>query len=206
MQEKSGSKKKIVIIISIILAAIAAAVLIFIFTKKIIDEKSPTITIETPQKMKANDTEEFSLDVSINTLGEELYPAASVSISFDSSRLEFLGVTEGNVFVLNNESTSKQKLPEWSYNVDKCNETGKINIMYLDVTGGTHAFSKNLLAEEDNVLLRLNFKLRGSVRAGDVIDLTFDDAVFAASVEEQSLATAKDTLRAKNSKIVLGSK
>ena len=76
--------------------------------------------------------------------------------------------------------------------------------MYLDLTGGKHAFSKNLLAEEDNVVLRLRFRLKGSVRAGDVMDLVVEDAVFAASDETLSLAMTRDTLRVRNGKLVIG--
>jgi hypothetical protein len=126
-----------------------------------------------------------------------------MSIAFDASRLEFLGVEEGNVFVKSN-NTSGRELPAWSYNTDACNKSGKINVMYLDLTGGKNAFSKELLAEDNNVVLRLKFRLRGSVRAGDVCDLIVEDAVFAASDETQSLAMTTNTLTVKNGKIVIG--
>ena len=167
-------------------------------------EKIPTLTIETPQKLSLSNTEEFTLDVSISTLGDALYPAASMSIGFDSSRLEFLGVEEGNIFILSAESSSGQQLPDWSCNTQNSNDTGMINIMYLDMTGGKYAFSKDLLAEDDNVVLRLKFRLRGSVRIGDVLDLILEDAVFAASDETQSLAMTTDTLKTKNGKLVIG--
>ena len=154
---------------------------------------TPTLTIETPQKISKSEAEEFTLDVTISSFGEAIYPAASMSISFDSSRLEFIGVEEGNVFIRNDEGDVPQKLPNWSCNPEQCNKSGKINIMYLDTTGGKNAFSKELLAEEDNVVLRLKFRLRGSVRSGDICDLIFDDAVFAASDETQSLAMTTDT-------------
>ena len=167
-------------------------------------EKIPTLTIETPQKMSLSDTDEFALDVTVSALGDALYPAASMSISFDSSRLEFLGVEEGNIFILSAESNSGQQLPDWSCNTQVCNETGIINIMYLDMTGGKYAFSKDLLAEDGNVVLRLKFRLRGSVRSGDVLDLILEDAVFAASDETQSLAMTLDTLKTKDGRIVIG--
>ena len=167
-------------------------------------EKIPTLTIETPQKMSLSDTDEFALDVTVSAFGDALYPAASMSISFDSSRLEFLGVEEGNIFILSAESNSGQQLPDWSCNTQVCNETGIINIMYLDMTGGKYAFSKDLLAEDDNVVLRLKFRLRGSVRSGDVLDLILEDAVFAASDETQSLAMTLDTLKTKDGRIVIG--
>ena len=164
---------------------------------------TPTLTIETPQKISKSETEEFTLDVTISSFGDAIYPAASMSISFDPSRLEFLGIEEGNVFI-QNDGDVPQKLPNWSCNPEQCNKSGKINIMYLDTTGGKNAFSKELLAGDDNVVLRLKFRLRGSVRNGDICDLIFDDAVFAASDETQSLAMTTDTLKVRDGKIVIG--
>ena len=164
----------------------------------------PVLTIETPQKISVSETDEFTLDVTISSLGDVIYPAASMSISFDSSRLEFLGIEEGNVFISSAENNVQQKLPEWSVNPDQSNKTGKINIMYLDTTGGKNAFNKELLSEDDNVVLRLKFRPRGSMRNGDVCDLIFEDAVFAASDETQSLAMTTGTLKVKDGKIVAG--
>jgi hypothetical protein len=164
----------------------------------------PTLIVETPQKLSASGTEEFTLNVTVSELGEARYPAMSMSISFDASRLEFLGVEEGNVFILSDENTTGQQLPNWSCNVQNSNQTGRINIMYLDMTGGRNAFSKELLSEGENVVLRLRFRLRGSVRPGDVLDLIVEDAVFAASDESQSLAMTLDTLKIKNGRLVIG--
>ncbi len=165
---------------------------------------TPTLKIETPQKISVADT--VALDVSISALGDARYPAMSMSISFDSSRLEFLGVEEGNLLIHSSENAAgvTEQLPEWSYNTEQCNESGLINIMYLDLTGGRNAFSKELLADDHNVVLRLNFRLRGSARPGDVYDLIIEDAVFAASDETQSLAMTQDTLKTKNGRIVVG--
>ena len=168
------------------------------------DAGMPTLMVETPQKLSKANTTEFTLDVTISNLGDALYPAMSISIAFDASRLEFLGVEEGNVFVYDTENSTGRQLPQWSYDVASSNASGRINIMYLDLTGGKHAFGKNLLAEEDNVVLRLRFRLKGSVRAGDVMDLVVEDAVFAASDEKQSLAMTRNTLRVRNGKIVIG--
>ena len=76
--------------------------------------------------------------------------------------------------------------------------------MYLDMTGGKYAFTKDLLASDGNVLLRLQFRLRGSARSGDVLDLIVEDAVFAASDETQSLAMTTDTLKTRDGRIVVG--
>ena len=164
----------------------------------------PTLAVETPQKLSAGQREEFTLAVTVSSLGDARYPAMSMCIAFDPSRLEFLGLEEGHVFVLSDGSGSGQKLPDWSFNVQNSNETGMINIMYLDMTGGKNAFVRDLLAEEDNVLLRLRFRLRGSVRPGDVLELILEDAVFAASDETQSLAMTRKTLKVKNGRLVIG--
>ena len=195
-----GKKKNLWAIIAglCVAAAVVAALLLG-------DKNSlgvPVLTMETPQKCSAG--EEITLDVTISDMGEALYPAASMSISFDPACLEFLGVEEGNVFILDGENTSGRQLPQWSYNTAACNESGLINIMYLDMTGGRYAFSRELLAEEDNVVLRLTFRVRGSVRTGDVLDLIVEDAVFAASEEKDSLAMTRNTLRVRNSRIVIG--
>ena len=164
----------------------------------------PTLIVETPQKLRVSNTEAFSLDVTVSDLGDARYPAMSVSIAFDSSRLEFLGVEEGNIFILSDENSTGQQLPEWSCNVKNSNDTGRINIMYLDMTGGKNAFTRELLADSYNVVLRLKFRLRGSVRPGDVLDLIVEDAVFAASDEKESLAMTTDTLKVKNGRLVIG--
>ena len=184
--------------------ALMILVLIFLLVKCDGDSGEPTLIVETPQKLSISGTKEFTLDVTISDLGEVRYPAMSMSISFDSSRLEFLGVEEGNMFILSDENKTGQKLPDWSCNVQNSNDTGLINIMYLDMTGGRNAFSKELLADDYNVVLRLKFRLRGSVRSGDVLDLIVEDAVFAASDETQSLAMTRNTLKVKNGRLVIG--
>ena len=178
-------------------------VFFFIFQGEDPTPAAPLLTVETPQKLSQSYTDTFVLDVTISSFGDAIYPAASMSIVFDASRLEFLGVEEGNVFI-KSDNSSGQALPEWSYNTAACNESGKINVMYLDMTGGKNAFSKDLLAEDNNVVLRLKFRLRGSVRVGEVCDLIVEDAVFAASDETQSLAMTTNTLTVKNGKIVIG--
>ena len=202
MEPKTKKKRYIGIGLAVLLLLLIPF-LLFLNRDNMISNK-PTLIIETPQKVSRREIKEILLDVTLSSLGDAIYPAASMSISFDASRLEFIGVEEGNVFIRGGESGVPQKLPDWSYNPEQCNKTGKINIMYLDITGGKNAFSKEFLAEEDNVVLRLRFRLRGSVRKGDVCDLIFEDAVFAASDEKESLAMIRDTLKVRNSKIVVG--
>lgn len=196
-------KKRWLWIVSIC-AMITIAALLLVLCGNDPAAKAPVLMVETPQKLSLANTEEFTLDVTVSALEEARYPAMSMSISFDASRLEFLGVEEGNIFILSDENSTGQKLPDWSCNVENCNDTGRINVMYLDMTGGKNAFTKAILAEDYNVVLRLKFRLRGSVRAGDVLDLIVEDAVFAASNETQSLAMTTDTLKVKNGRLVIG--
>ena len=196
-------RKKWPWILAICLLLIAAAALYYFYFYQG-NSGTPTLIVETPQKLSVSQTEDFTLDVTVSDLGDARYPAMSMSITFDSSRLEFLGVEEGNIFILSDENSSGQQLPDWSCNVQSSNDTGLINIMYLDMTGGRNAFTKDLLADDYNVVLRLKFRLRGSARPGDVIDLIVEDAVFAASDEAQSLAMNRNTLKIKNGRLVIG--
>ena len=167
--------------------------------------KTPMLTIETPQKLSLEEDERFTLKVTVSDLGEAIYPAASMSISFDSSKLEFTGIKEGNVFVRDNDPSSKsgRKLPDWGYNVQASNADGMINIMYLDVSGGKCAFDRQLLNRKNDVVLRLCFRFRGSVSPDDILELAVEDAVFAASDESQSLASTTGSLKTRNGRIVV---
>ena len=200
--EKKKRKKWPWILVICLLLIAAATLYYFYFYQG--DSGTPSLVVETPQKLSVSQTEDFTLDVTVSDLGDARYPAMSMSIAFDSSRLEFLGVEEGNIFILSDENSTGQQLPNWSCNVQSSNDTGLINIMYLDMTGGRNAFTKDLLADDYNVVLRLKFRLRGSVRPGDVLDLIVEDAVFAASDETQSLAMNRDTLKIKNGRLVIG--
>ena len=197
-------KRKRIYIIAVALAVCATLLcVIFLASEELANgADQPTLVVHTPQKIDPATTDAFVVDVTISSLGEAVYPAMSMSISFDTDRLEFLGIEEGNVLI--SGENGQPVLPEWIYNTASCNQSGCINVMYLDMTGGQHAFSKELLAEEDHVILRLRFRLKEGVGAGDVMDLVVEDAVFAASDETESLAMNLDTLKVRNGKIVIG--
>lgn len=196
-------KKRTVLLIVLLILLVVGVLLFFLLRDGGTFSSVPTVTIETPDKKSVSDREPFSLQVQLSALGEDSYPAASFSIGFDPSKLEFIGLDEGNVIISNSDNAYGVSLPEWSVNVERANETGVINIMYLDMTGGRYAFSGDLL-EDDNVLFFLNFRLRGSVRAGDILELSLDDAVFAANDEKKSLASNKNTLKTVNGRVVIG--
>lgn len=206
MEEKKNSKKKVIIIVLLVLLALAVPAF-FLFGDGGALSLAPAVTIETPNKMSRSDRGEFTLDVTLSDLKEgELYPAASFSMNFDANKLEFLGLEEGNVLVPCEKKANgaMTELPKWGVNVERSNEIGQINVMYLDLTGGRQAFSKDLLPDGDRVLFRLRFKLRGSVQSGDIIEISFADAVFAASDEKDSLASVKNTLKTHSGRVIIG--
>lgn len=206
MEEKKNSKKKTIIIVLLVLLALAVLAL-FLFRDGGALSLAPAVTVETPNKMSQSNRDEFTLDVTLSDLRDgDIYPAASFSMNFDSNKLEFLGLEEGNVLVPCEKKANGAvtELPDWGVNVERSNEIGQINVMYIDLSGGRRAFSKDLLPDGDRVLFRLKFKLRGSVQSGDIIEISFADAVFAASDEKDSLASVKNTLRTRSGRVVIG--
>ena len=198
--ERTEKKRKAILIASASIAAAAVIVLLLLLLIKKNTSSAPTIWISTPGKVSLSGDREFTVDVPISGLTEDvLFPASSISISFDKSRLEFLGAEEGNVFILSDNGFD---LPSWSVNVENSNKTGLINIMYLDETAGRYAFSSKGFDEKNrNILIRLKFRLRGSVIKGDIMDFVIQDAVMAAVDSTQSLATQNETLRAVEGRI-----
>ena len=173
MEEKKNSKKKTIIIVLLVLLALAVLAL-FLFRDGGALSLAPAVTVETPNKMSQSNRDEFTLDVTLSDLRDGLYPAASFSINFDSNKLKFLGLEEGNVLVPCEKKANGAvtELPDWGVNVERSNEIGQINVMYIDLSGGRRAFSKDLLPDGDKVLFRLKFKLRGSVQSGDIIEIS----------------------------------
>lgn len=197
--------KKTILIVTAILALLVLAYFLF-FNDGGAISFAPTVTIETPEKKSETDREVFTVDVLLSNLRDDSYPAASFTINFDSSKLEFVGIEEGNVMVPCEEKANgaNMDLPDWGVNVERSNEIGQINIMYVDLTAGKYAFSKDNLPNGDKVLFRLQFKLRGSAECGDIYELSIEDAVFAANDESESLASAKGSLNTRNGRIVVG--
>lgn len=207
-KNKLTKKQKRIMTVSLLAVMLIVLALLLAFCHKSEEPTPgvPTLTVVTPPKQAAESGDPFTVDVLISCLGEELYPAASLSLNFDSSRLEFLRVEEGNVMILGDERAdgNSYQLPQWSVNTERSNQTGQINLMYLDMTGGRYAFTQETLRDDGNVLLRLSFCLRGSAAEGDIYELVVADAVFAASNEENSLASLTGTLKTQNGKIIVG--
>ena len=207
------SKKKIAIIASSAVAVLAVAIGIFLLLNRNSQTAKvgnlftgPAVFIEIPEKMSEKNKEEFDLAVYVTKLSDDVYPAASFSISFDPSKIEFLGLEEGNVLIVDEDAPNGSNLPDWNVDVESSNKTGNINIMYLDFSGKEKGFKQELLYDSDNVLFYLKFKLRGSVRKNEVYDISFKDAVFACEEDEKSLSMLNKKLKTKDSRVVISDK
>ncbi len=205
------SKKKIVIIVSSVLVVVAIAIgLIIIFLNRSSQAAKvgkfftgPAVFIETPDKFDKKDRSEFELGIFVTELGKDVYPAASFSISFDPNKMEFLGLEEGSVLIADSDAPSGENVPEWSVDVETCNKTGLINVMYLDISGKDKGFTQDKLSEDDNSLFYLKFKLRGTVKEKDIIDIAFKDACFACEDDSKSLTMLNKKLKTKDSFVMI---
>lgn len=205
-----SKKKKTVIAVAIgaALAIIIGLIILFLNrnsqTAKVGSfSTGPAVFIEIPDKMDKKDRSEFELGVFVTKLGKDIYPAASFSISFDPSKLEFLGLEEGNVLILDSDSPTGENLPEWNVDVETSNKTGLINVMYLDISGKDKGFSQEKLYDKDNSLFYLKFKLRGSVREKEMYEISFKDAVFACEDDSKSLSMLSKKLKTKDSFVMI---
>ena len=204
--------KKSVLIIGMILILLLISVAIFFslngkaFFKGLF---APSITLVSPAPIESSNRNEIVVDVLVSDLPDNIYPAASISVDFDKNKLEFIGIKQGTMMTLGNKTGDKQtyNIPIWSSDPEVSNNNGQINTMYLDMTGGKHAYVKEGFNKEDkNILLRLTFKLRDSVVSGENYKLTIRDAVIATvdnDTKRTSLASNQDTLKTHSAKIVV---
>lgn len=204
---KNMSRKEKIIASS--MGILIIALIIFILTKLYAFMETPIITLLPPAPIEVSDRNEFSIDVVLSDLGEEIYPAASLTVGFDKNKLEFTGTKLGTMMTYGDTTIDENSfdIPLWTCNVERANELGEINTMYMDMTAGKYAYIKSGFDKETkNVVLRLGFKLRDSAVKGEVYNIKIHDAVIAAingDKDNTSLATNQDTLRARSCKIVV---
>ena len=101
-QGKSTKRRIPVVVLTVVLVFVLILSLVLARCSGI-DRRLPVLTVETPQKLSVSQTDTFPLDVTISELGDTVYPAMSMSIGFDPSCLEFLGIKEGNVFITDSQ-------------------------------------------------------------------------------------------------------
>ncbi|MFR1707713.1 MAG: hypothetical protein ACLSV2_02330 [Clostridium sp.] len=204
---KSMSKKHKVIIGC--MGMIILALIIFLILKLFWIIKTPTITLVPPPPLEVTNRDEFSVDVVLSDLPKKIYPAASITVGFDKNKLEFTGTKIGTMMTYGDTTIDGNSfnIPLWTCNIEKANEIGQINTMYLDMTAGKYAYSNDGFDKKSkNIVLRLSFKLKDSAVKGEKYNLTIHDAVIATvngDTEKTSLATNQKTLRANSCKIVV---
>ncbi len=187
-----------------IFAAVAASAAILLIILGRGAGALPALSLEAPGELSVSAGGEFTVPVTLSVLPDNRYPAASLSVTFDAGKLEFLGVDEGNMLVTadGGDSSAQLKLPEWGVNAIKANRDGVVSVMYLDITGGRRAFcADGYEPQTRDVLMRLRFRLRASAASGDILSLTVSDAVLATVTNQKdgsSLATGSGTLNARN--------
>ncbi|MEG1778735.1 MAG: cohesin domain-containing protein [Oscillospiraceae bacterium] len=194
---------------AVIVAVFAVAVIVLLSLKPQLLSGKPKLILSSPPPLAVSDRNEFTIDVTVSKLPDNLYCAASVAIVFDKNKLEFTGVKQGTMMTYGDKQANGSELtiPTWQGNTETANQTGQINAMYLDMTAGKYAYcAEGFDSENNNVMLRLGFKLRDSVYSGEVLDLTVADAVLATVTGDSdgsSLATVNKTLQPVNAKIVV---
>lgn len=205
---KNLSKKKKLICTAVLILIIVIAS-IFIIYKLRKELNKPALSLIPPKPIEYSSREEFVVDVKLSTLPHNLYPASSISVNFDNTKLEFTGVKIGTMMTYGDKRANGYSfdIPKWSCNTEVSNSKGEINAMYLDTTGGKYAYcSGGFDNDKKDIVLRLGFKLKDSAVSGDIYNLTFKDGVFAVidgDKNEESLAMKMGTLKCNNCRIVV---
>jgi len=198
MRSKKHKRKKIYRAILLSVISIVSVIAVMSIIKLTQTDSSYELKISDSY---ANGIEsEVTVDVSVNKLGDSIYPAASFVIDFDKSKLELLSLNEGNLLIA---SQNGFDLPTWNVNIENANKSGEIKVMYLDITGGTEAFTGKL-SDNGSIVFRLKFRVRGSCREGEICKITVKDAVFAANDESDSISMTTGVLKVKNGSIIVG--
>lgn len=171
------------ICILLIIIFIAWAVWIFVKT-----ESNPCLSVVTPKSIAASCNEEFTVDLVMSNLPNDRYPAASITVEFDNSKLEFISVKPGTMMACRTNLSSNElqsdalsgSVPVWNCDVDLSNQSGEIKTMYLDMTGENTAYCKaGFDKKTKNIVLRLNFKLKDIPLQDRKVYFLLTDVVFS---------------------------
>ncbi len=207
-KREKKSKKGIVLIISAILVLAAVTTIMVIFFVQ--GGAKTSISLNTDTQLAEMSGEQFFIDVKVDGFPQEgHYPAASFSLNFDKTKLQFEGISVGNMTV-SDELNSQESLeiPTWQCNTQLSNENGNINAMYIDMTAQDRSYrAQNFQEDTQDILVRLEFTLLNSASSGDDIKLEFVDAVLASVDEngaESGLSMVDGTLLAQSLSLRVG--
>ncbi|MGL4773973.1 MAG: hypothetical protein ACRC2K_10440 [Clostridium sp.] len=191
---KLVENKKIIISVGVI------AVVLVVIISAINKVSVPTLTLKSPGKVELKGDDKVVIPAVMSNLPDNIYPAASVAISFDNSKLEFVELTIGTMKTYDDydELSGEEphyKIPQWTYNSSIANKEGEIRAMYLDTTAGKNAYNKEGFKKEtQDIPFKLVFKVKDSVLPSEELKLGIKEAVFATVTGEVD----KSTLSTKN--------
>lgn len=197
-------KRRVLISILCLTLVLGTATFLLISKKERIGVFKPTLTVVSPQPVKAEPGELVTVDITLSKMPKEVYPGASINVSFDSKKLEFVGLKQGDITVPSPKKGG-ETIPIWECNIKKSNENGEIKGMFIDMSGGKYGYgAEGFHPKEQKVLLRAQFKLTENVKKGESYELIIEDAVFATlnnEAKKNSLSLLDHKLDARNGKI-----
>lgn len=196
MFEKIRKNKKFMIIGCVV--TIACIVGIIFMVKK---NSGPTLELQSPEeKISAQNRDEIIIPAVLSELPDNSYPAASVAVTFDKDKLEFIGYTIGTMkcyddYDKDSGEEMKLKIPEWAFNAEVANKEGEARAMYLDATASKNSYCiEGFKKGTQDMPFKLKFKLKDSVNPGDKLEIKIKEAAFATltGAEDKSTISTKD--------------
>ena len=193
---KSSKMIKMITAIAGVVIVVSVSILLLQNDVEIIEESTPLSGYIGPTVYYEEETfvrgQEVEVDVKVLGLPGQ-YPAASFEIAFNKNKLEFIGIRQGNMEIINTR-TGEVMIPEWQFHVENANHTGTISTMYLDMTAEENPIDGTLIEENKDVLFRLVFRVKDSCNEKESLVLSTKQATFAAIDETQSLAMYKNNI------------
>lgn len=150
------------------------------------DDPQPIVKAAT---VTANDDNAIDVSIEAFNMGGGIYPASSLSLSFDNSVLRLEKIVTGDIFL--NDGTA----PEWEADIAYSNKNGLINIMRYDKSGG----ASSLDITEKSCLMRLIFsKISSAENTSKETEIAVNDCAFAAISPENSLSADNEKIKTIN--------
>lgn len=160
------------------------------------DIKKVTMVLEQKGEILEGSEAEIKIPVKLSGIPAKTFPAASMSVSFEKDKLEFIGIEKGTI------ENYLGEVPEWKIDVKASNKLGTVNAIYLDKSGSKNSYCKSgFKPKTKDVVLYLKFKLTKEAKVKDLINLKIDDAVFATvkgDSDNTSLSTSNGNMAVKN--------
>lgn len=134
--------------------------------------------------------ERVVVDLKVSDIPDE-YQASSFVIDFNHQKLKLIAIEKGNIATVGKDSSIEQ-YPDWQFDADAANSSGKVSVMYLDMTAGDQPLSKRGFEKgKKDVLFRMEFEVLSTCGENEKLKLGISQATFASVDEKLSLALQK---------------